>query len=109
MAERIKLVQGDNRPYITLTLTNPTTGAAINLTGASVVVHFRAVGTSTVLSTLTCTVTDAANGVCRFNFPGATLDVPAGPYEGEVEITFSGGDKQTVFDFLKFTVREDAA
>jgi len=109
MAERIKLVRNDNRPYITLTLTDPSTGSAINLTNTTVVVYFRAAGSTTVLSTLTCTLTDPTNGVCRFNFPGSALDVDAGAYEGEVEITFAGGDKQTVYEFLKFTVREEAA
>lgn len=108
MAERIKLVQNDNRPYITLTLTDPATGSAINLTGATVVVYFRAAGSSTVLATLSTSITNAAGGVCRFNFPGSTLNVDAGAYEGEVEITFPGGDVQTVYDLLKFTVREQA-
>lgn len=108
MAERIKLVRNDNRPYITVTLTDPATGSAIDLTNATVVVHFRAAGSATLAATLSASITNAAGGVCRFNFPGATLNVPAGPYEGEVEITFPGGDVQTVYDLLKFTVREQA-
>jgi len=31
----------------------------------------------------------------------------AGTYEGEIEITFSGGGKQTVNDLVKFKVRDD--
>jgi hypothetical protein len=43
-------------------------------------------------------------GQVSFNFPGQTLDVEPGAYEGEVEIDFAG-EKQTVYEFLKFTVR----
>jgi hypothetical protein len=35
-----------------------------------------------------------------------TLDVDAGTYEGEIEIEDASG-KQTVFDKLKFKVRDD--
>ena len=94
MAERIKLVQGDNFPWITLTLTDKSTGAPLSLSAAT-----------TILSTLTCEkVGGGATGQVRFNFPGATLDVPAGSYEGEVEVDFNG-ETQTVYEVLKFSVR----
>jgi hypothetical protein len=44
-------------------------------------------------------------GQVSFNFTGSTLDVEPGPYEGEVEIDF-GGELQTVYDVLKFQVRQ---
>lgn len=104
MAERIKLVQGDNLPTIRMTLRHGD-GAPINLANAFVVVYFRAVGSDTVLSTLACTkVNNGTSGEVSFSFPGSTLDVEPGPYEGEIEIDF-GGEKQTVYDTLKFTVR----
>jgi hypothetical protein len=31
----------------------------------------------------------------------------AGDYEGEIQITFSDGTIQTVYDLLKFKLRED--
>lgn len=107
MAERIKLVQGDNFPWITLTLTDKSTGQALDLSVVTTVVrvYFRAAGSTTILSTLTCQkVSGGATGQVRFNFPGATLDVPAGSYEGEVEVDFSG-ETQTVYEVLKFSVR----
>jgi hypothetical protein len=110
MAQVIKLVKDDNRPYIRLTLTDGVDGTAINLAdgGTSVVVYFRAAGASTTLATLTCTKPGGgADGVVQFNFPSTTLNVPEGNYEGEVEISFVGGDKQTVYDLLKFKVRND--
>lgn len=107
MAERIKLVQGDNYPWINLTLTDQVTGLGIDLSQASTVVrvYFRAAGTTNVLSTLTCQKVDGGGtGQVKFNFPGSTLDVAAGSYEGEVEVDFDGA-KQTVFEVLKFSVR----
>lgn len=104
MAERIKLVQGDNRPYIRMTL-RQADGTAMNLQNATVVVHFRRAGESTVLSTLACSkVSGGASGEVSFNFPGQTLNVEPGAYEGEIEIDFDG-EKQTVYEVLKFTVR----
>jgi len=109
MAEKIKLVQGDTRPALIVTLTDENTGNPITLTGASVSLFFRAVGGSSVLSTLPGTVTDAANGVVAFYWASVptSLNVDAGDYEGEVQITFSDGQIQTVYDLLKFKVRED--
>jgi hypothetical protein len=43
-----------------------------------------------------------------FQWNPTTLSVPAGDYEGEIEVTFpSGGGIQTVYDLLKFKLRED--
>lgn len=109
MSDIIKLVQGDNLPEITLTLTDVNTGNAIDLSASttSVNVYFRALGSTTVLSTLSCSkVNGGSDGVVKFYFPGSTLNVDAGPYEGEVEINFNG-QKQTVYQLLKFKVRED--
>lgn len=106
MSDKIKLVSGDNRPYITLTLKDAD-GNVINLTGATVKVYFRAASSTTVLATLTCTlVSGGSTGKVMFNFPGTTLNVDAGQYEGEVEITFSDATVQTVYDVLKFQVRK---
>jgi hypothetical protein len=108
MADKIKLVQGDTLPQVKITVTDENTGLAISLTGSSLVMRFRAVGSTTVLDTLNGTVTDAANGVAVFPWNNTSLNVDAGDYEGEVEITFPTG-KQTVYDLLKFKVREDFA
>ena len=109
MAEKIKLVQGDTRPALVITLTDDNTGNPITLTGASAVLRFRSVGGSTVLTTLNGTVTDAVNGVVAFYWASVptSLNVEAGDYEGEIEITFADGQIQTVYDLLKFKVRED--
>ena len=110
MADKILLVQGDTLPWITLTLTNPETGDAIDVSepDTTVNVYFRAAGSTTVLSTLACTKVVGITNKVRFNFPSPALDVPPGSYEGEVEIDY-GDAIQTVYEVLKFRVREQFA
>ena len=109
MAEKIKLVQGDTRPAIVVTLTDDTTSEAINITGATVVMRFRAVGGTTLQATITGSVTDGSAGQCAF-YPSSAPEMltgDAGDYEGEIEITFEDGQIQTIFELLKFKIRED--
>jgi hypothetical protein len=106
MANQIKLVQGDNLPYIRVALKNAD-DTPLDVSDATVVVKFRAAGSTTTLSVIPCSfVTDGTDGVVVFNFPGTTLNVPPGSYEGEIEIDFAG-QIQTVYNLLKFLVRED--
>lgn len=106
MTEKIKLVQGDNLPYIRVALKNADE-TPMDVSDATVVVKFRATGSTDTLSVINCTfVTDGTDGLVVFNFPGTTLSVPAGLYEGEIEIDFAG-QIQTVYNLLKFQVRED--
>ena len=102
----IKLVQGDNLPEITLTLTDRQTTNPIDLSASTTTINvkLKALAGTTVLSVLPCTKVDAVNGVIKFYFPSTTLNVPAGEYEGEIEISFNG-QILTVFDLLQFTVR----
>lgn len=112
MAEKIKLVQGDTYPQIRVTLTDENTGAVIDLTGATVTLHFRAVGADTVLFSRQGTVlqNEAALGKAIFIWQAGDLNVEAGEYEGEVEVYWANtGARQTVYDLLKFRVREDLA
>lgn len=111
MADKIKLVQGDNLPFIKLTLTDPITSLPIDLSDTDTIVrvYFRAVGADTILSTINCMKIDGgANGQVKFNFGSNELDVDPGLYEGEVNIDF-GGFQQTVYDVLKFQVRKQFA
>ena len=109
MAEKIRLVQGDTAPALTVTLRDETTGAAINVTGATVRLKFRAVGSETLRGTLTGSVTNGAGGVVVFFWSDSPsiLDGDPGDYEGEIEITFADTTIQTVYDLLKFKLRQD--
>ena len=109
MTEKIKLVQGDTRPALICTITDQTTGLAISLTGASVVLKFREVGATELTASVSGTVVDGAAGKVAF-YPAsapAMLQGSPGDYEGEIEITFPDGQKQTVYELLKFKLRED--
>ena len=119
-SDTIKLVVGDTLPELTFTLKDSntaasgatldvedeTTWAPINLTGATVKLRIRQVGSTTVLSTITATITRASNGTCALTFPTGTW-ATAGTFEGEIEHTTSGSGIQTVQDFIKFKVRDD--
>ena len=120
-SDTINLTVGDTLPELTITLKDSSTAASgqtldesdsttwspINLTGKTVALRLRALGSTTVKSTLTCTVTNAANGICTTDFPSGTLDT-SGTFEGEIEITTTASSaKHTVYDLIKFKVRDD--
>jgi len=107
--EKIKLVQGDTRPAIVCVLTDVTSDTAINLAGATVRLKFRAAGEDVLTATILGAITDASTGTCVF-YPASAPEMLTGEpgyYEGEIEITFSDGQVQTVYELLKFMVRED--
>lgn len=109
MAEKIKLVQGDSRPALVVTLTDEKSGDPISLTGATVRLKFRDVGGENVLSTILGSVAGTPVGMVVFHWASQpnSLNVDAGDYEAEIEITFADGQVQTVYDVLKFKVRAD--
>jgi hypothetical protein len=125
MAEKIKLVQGDTKPIIVVSLTDETSGSPLDVSAATTRLKFRAAGGTTVLATLTGSniagkLNDdgtvnanapynvaGAGGRCQFLWGPTDLNQPAGDYEGEIEITYSDGSIQTVYDLVKFKIRED--
>ena len=106
-ADKIKLVQGDTRPTLVCTLTDDSSGDAINITGATVRLKFRQVGSTTLKDTIIGTVTSGEGGVVTFTWGSDALDGPPGEYEGEIEIVFSDNSIQTVYDLLKFKLRSE--
>lgn len=107
MADKIKLVQGDTGPDIDVMMTNETTGTPIVVDDPGDVVkfYFRRVGTSALIATMTCTKPNGgADGLVRIVWSSLAL-ADGGEYEGELEITFSTGKIQTVYEKLLFTVR----
>ena len=125
MSTKIRLVQGDTKPAIIVSLTDEVSSAPIGLNTATVRMFFRALGETTILTTLTGTLLagrviedgtidssspyDIAGSGGRVQFSWGSTDLvqPAGDYEGEIEITYADGAKQTVYDLLKFKLRED--
>jgi hypothetical protein len=125
MTTKIRLVQGDTRPQLRFAVTDPATGTPIDFSDGGVTVRFkfRAAGASATKETLMCSKMPGfieSDGTINtnppYNVPGAggrvvlnwgpdSLDT-TGDFEGELEVTFSDGAVQTVYDFVKFTVRE---
>ena len=118
--ETINLVQGDTKPQLNFTLRDSATAVAgqtldkddsstwqiINITGASIELKFRALNGTTVLSTIPISIVSGTLGTCYMIWPADSLDVAAGMYEGELQITMQDGTVQTVYDKLKFKIRE---
>ena len=103
------LVKNDNKPQIKARLTQQDTGGVANFAGGSARLRFRKKGTTTVLFTLLASDsgTNFANGIAVFQFGATDLAIDAGQYEGEIEVTYSGGDVESVFEILDFVVRDD--
>ena len=114
----IDLVQGDQLPEIQIILKDsntaasgtildaddPTTFAALDLTGGSVRMRVRTVGQTSLIDTLVGTIINATGGVVVFVFDSDTL-AASGVIEGEIEFTDSSSRTQTVMDLIKFKVR----
>ncbi len=116
----LNYVVGDMLPALDLTLRdkntaasgatldpeNSATWAPIDITGATVRLRLRELGGTAIADTRTFSVTNGSAGTCTTNF-SATTFTAAGTYEGEIEITHSDSSVQTVFDLIKFKVRDD--
>ncbi|MDC3375277.1 hypothetical protein OAW27_00365 [bacterium] len=120
--ETINLVAGDTKPEINLTLKDSntaasgqtldeddsTTWAVIDITDPTIKVKFRLLGATSILDTMTCVkVAPTTDGKCYMPWNPTTLDVAAGTYEGEIELTYTSGAILTLYDRLKFKVRDD--
>jgi len=118
--ETQNLVRGDTMPQLNLIIrdsntaasgavldaTDSSTWAVIDLTGATVRLKFKALGETTLKETLTFSIRDATAGDVYLQWSSTALDT-AGVFSGEIEITYSDGGVQTVYNQLKFSVRED--
>ena len=117
----LNLVVGDTFPELTFTLKDSNTAASgktldeedsstwapISIASGTVRLRTREVGSSTVLSTITCTIVgDGTAGQCTLIWPSGTWTA-AGTFEGEIEFTNSNSYVQTVNDLIKFIVRDD--
>jgi len=104
----IRLTAGDDKPLIVVTLTDDLTGQPIDLSLSTTVVSvkFRKAGTTTLLSTISCSkLSGGTTGQVQFGFSGGVLNVNPGMYEGQIVVNFNGDD-QSVYDTLRFTVRD---
>jgi hypothetical protein len=111
MATSFKYVRGDTGPQIKVVLTEEGSGDGVDLTGGTATLHFRAAGENQVLFSRPLYVdpTTAENGEAIIQWGVDDLDQEAGAYEGEIEVVRSGGLRETLYDKLKFKIREDFA
>lgn len=111
MANIFKYVQGDTGPQIRVTLTNEDSDEAVDLTSATVTLHFREAGAESVLFSREFFINpdEATQGIAVLQWNEGDLDVDAGTYEGEIEVIRGNGVRETLYDKLKFKVREDFA
>ena len=111
MASTFKYVQGDTGPQIKVALTEEDSGDPVDLTGATVTLHFRAAGEAAVLFSRALYINPdtAQNGEAVLQWETDDLNQEAGAYEGEIEVVRSNGIRETLYDKLKFKIREDFA
>jgi hypothetical protein len=104
----VYFVQNDNGSQIEVTLTREDTGSVIDMTGATVVLKFKKANTSTILSQISAEVDSDFNlGKAVFVFSSDDLDIAPGSYTGEIQVTFSNGNIETVYEEITIVVRED--
>lgn len=95
-------VTGDTGSKLVVTCTDDVLGTAINLTGATVKLHW--ITNAGVLANKTMTVTSAATGVCEYQFLTGEIQSPVMAFE--VEITDSTSKVITSLDTIVVSVRD---
>jgi hypothetical protein len=109
MAERIPLTRNDTAPQLEITIVDEATGEAVDLTGGVATLRFREVGSTTTLITrqLFIDPTKAPQGIAYMVWQTGDLNLTAGNYEAEVRVNFVGQIRQTVRNYLNFSLRDD--
>lgn len=101
------LVKGDTGPQVKLTVTRQDTGAAVDCRGTPIM-RIRRRGSTSVSFSLTATDigSNRENGILIFAFGNQLASLEPGQYEGEVQITFSDGSIESIFERIDFVVRD---
>ena len=85
--------QNDTSPSMAATLKDAN-DAAIDLTGATVRFHMRAVGASQVTVDAAATLVTPASGTVRYDWQADDTDT-VGSYQAEFEVTYADGSIET--------------
>ena len=101
------LVRNDTRPILRFTCKDDD-GSVIDLTSATKVYFtFKKSGATEKKFKKECSVVNPpTSGIATYSW-GATDLAETGYFEGEIEIVFNDGTKQTTADKIGFNVRED--
>ena len=104
------LVKGDTGPQVKLTGSRQDTGTAVDCRGTPIM-RVRRRGSTTVSFTLTATDvgSNRQDGILIFPFGNNLLNLDPGQYEGEVQVTFSDGSVESIFERIDFVVRDQFA
>lgn len=103
MATGFKIVQNNTAPTYTITCTRD--GTPIDLTGSSVLLIIEAKGGSiTNAGHQTCSLVTPASGI--ISYTALSTDFPSsGKYIGDIQVTYSGGGVEILYQQAKWTVR----
>lgn len=85
--------QNDTSPAMLATLQDAD-GNAVNVTGATVRFHMRAVGSATVVVDEAATIVTALDGLVRYDWQAADTDT-IGSYQAEFEVTYADATQET--------------
>lgn len=101
------LVKGDTGSQLKVTLTRNDTGTPVDLTvpGTGVKLYVKPRGSNTLSFTINGTL--FANGEVIFPFTTELISISPGFYDGEIEYTSAAGKIESVYETLKFQVRDD--
>jgi hypothetical protein len=91
MAFTIK--KGDTSPSIQSILKD-SAGVAVNITGATVKLHMKAVGSSSLKVDQTMTIVDASGGIVKYDWSSSDTDT-VGTYYVEFEVTKADSSVET--------------
>jgi hypothetical protein len=85
--------QNDTSPAMLATLQDAD-GNAVNVTGATVRFHMRAVGSTQVVVDEAATIVTALDGLVRYDWQAADTDT-IGSYQAEFEVTYADSSVET--------------
>jgi hypothetical protein len=108
--DTLYLVQSDNGTQLKVEITRDDTGLPVDLTGATPTLRFKKKNTGVILTDINSSSfssNDLEAGIAVFQFNAAALAITAGDYVAEIQVTFTDGTVETVYEELQFVVRED--
>lgn len=101
--------QNDTSPAMLATLQDAD-GNAVNVTGATVRFHMRAVGSTTIVVDEAATIVTDLDGLVRYDWQAADTDT-IGSYQAEFEVTYSDGSVETFPNdgYIRVEITDDIA
>ena len=85
--------QNDTSPSMLATLQDAN-GDAVNITGASIRLHMRAIGSNQTTVDAAATIVTAESGIVRYDWIAADTDT-IGSYQAEFEVTYADASVET--------------